>query len=121
MPGWPTKNSYVVELGESVFLEDDPSKACRNYPNPEYTSYRECDDQFMKDFVATFDPPGIVPVWLTDDITQVTEQTVINSYGETLNTIMGFRSRELIQDFLRRPLGRDPALPMPPPLLHRPH
>ena len=62
---------YTVDISESVFVEEDPSKRCRVYPTKEHQSYRECDDQFMKDLVSTFDPP-ITPVWLTEDLNQVT-------------------------------------------------
>ena len=34
---------------------------------------RECDDNFMKERVARF-APGIVPVWLADDLEEVTVQ-----------------------------------------------
>ena len=72
---------YIVKISESVYVEEDPSKRCRVYPNKEHRSYRECDDQFMKDLVSTFDPP-ITPVWLTDDLNQVTSQTVVTSLGK---------------------------------------
>ena len=72
----------MVDISQSVFVEDDPSKECRVYPNKEHRSYRECDDQFMKDLVSTFDPP-ITPVWLTDDVKQVTTHAVMKSFGES--------------------------------------
>ena len=42
-------NKYAVEISKNVYLEEDKSKKCRDYPNSEYASYMECDDQFMKD------------------------------------------------------------------------
>ena len=72
---------FVVDISESVYVEEDPGKRCRVYPNKEHRSYRECDDQFMKDLVSTFDPP-ITPVWLTDDVKQVTSHAVMKSFGE---------------------------------------
>ena len=71
----------MVDISESVFMENDPSKRCRVYPTKEHRSYRECDDQFMKDLVSTFDPP-ITPVWLTDDVNQVTKLAAINTSGK---------------------------------------
>ena len=47
----------------------------------DHQSYRECDDQFMKDYVSTFDPP-ITPVWLTDDVSNVTTHAVMKSFGK---------------------------------------
>ena len=75
------ERTYVVDISESVFVEEDPSKNCRVYPYKDHQSYRECDDQFMKDLVSTFDPP-ITPVWLTDDMNKVTSHAVMKSYGK---------------------------------------
>ena len=72
---------FVVDISESVYVEEDPSKRCRVYPNKEHRSYRECDDQFMKDLVSTFDPP-ITPIWLTDDLNQVTKLAAIKPSGK---------------------------------------
>ena len=70
-----------MDISEWVYVEEDASKRCRVYPNKEHRSYRECDDQFMKDLVSTFDPP-ITPVWLTDDLNQVTKLAAINASGK---------------------------------------
>ena len=81
MTGNPTYNVYGIEIRESEFVEDDPSKNCRVYPNKDFQSYREYDDQFMKDYVSKLDPP-ITPVWLTDDANQVTTLAVMKSFGK---------------------------------------
>ena len=78
----PKEKTYAIDIKESVFMEDDPSKNCRVYPNKDFQSYRECDDQFMKDYVSKLDPP-ITPVWLTDDADQVTQLAFMKSYGKT--------------------------------------
>ena len=39
---------YAMEISENVFVEEDPTKSCRVYPNEEFESYCACDDQFMK-------------------------------------------------------------------------
>ena len=83
--GTPSLQKYMVKISESVFVEDDPSKSCRVYPNKDHQSYRECDDQFMKDLVSTFDPP-ITPVWLTDNSNQATSHAVMKSYGKSLSS-----------------------------------
>ena len=41
-------NKFAVEISENSYLEEDKSKNCRNYPNPEYASYKECDDDYMR-------------------------------------------------------------------------
>ena len=77
--GQPMDKAYVVELRENVYVEEDASKNCRNYPTPEFASYRDCDDHFMKDFISTFDPPDLVPIWLTDDLRNVTSRAFMRS------------------------------------------
>ena len=31
---------YIVRLKKDVFVEEDPSKGCRNYPNSDFPSYK---------------------------------------------------------------------------------
>ena len=38
-------SSYIVKTHEVVYVEEDKSKECRNYPNPEFQSFGECDEQ----------------------------------------------------------------------------
>ena len=42
---------------------------CRDYPNPEYASYDECDNQFMRASL-----PGLTPVWMTENPAEATIQ-----------------------------------------------
>ena len=35
-------------FAKTVFVEEDPSQTCRNYPTSEFESYSECDDKYMK-------------------------------------------------------------------------
>ena len=61
--------AYTVEIVQREFVEDDPLNDCRNYPNPEYVSYDECDNQFMREAL-----PGLTPIWITEDPAEVTIQ-----------------------------------------------
>jgi hypothetical protein len=67
--------SYVVEMNKNVYVEEDPNINCRNYPNSDFASYRDCDDQYMREYVASHDP-GLVPIWLADDMKKVTSYQV---------------------------------------------
>ena len=49
-------SSYIVKVKKQVFVEEDPRKACRNYPNPEFESYADCDDQYMRDRIEAVAP-----------------------------------------------------------------
>ena len=59
--------TYMVEITQRQFVEEDPFNECRDYPNPEYASYDECDNQFMRETL-----PGLTPVWITEDLAEVT-------------------------------------------------
>ena len=39
-------DDYILELRQDVFVEQDRSKNCRNYPTSAYESYNECDKNF---------------------------------------------------------------------------
>ena len=61
--------SYTVEITQRQFIEEDPFNECRDYPNPEYASYDECENKFMRASL-----PGLTPVWITEDPAEVTIQ-----------------------------------------------
>ena len=102
---------YALKISENVFVEQDSSKNCRVYPNEEFESYRACDNQFMKVtnraiqakymgamnchfFKKTIghrpsnfkDRCGsLVPIWLSDDFGNVTQQTTSANPGVGTN------------------------------------
>ena len=70
------KNRYVdygIKLRETIFLAEDKSKNCVNYPHGKYETYSDCDDAF----IASALPPGLVPIWSTDNIHKVTNKIYI--------------------------------------------
>ena len=64
------KHYFVVEMKKNIFLEEDKSKKCRKYPNQDFSSYRECDNLYIKNTLAAH-WPGLMPIWATDDLTNV--------------------------------------------------
>lgn len=38
--GKPLKRSFLVKIKQNIFVEEDPSKKCRDYPNIDFESYR---------------------------------------------------------------------------------
>ena len=69
--------TYIVKIRSQVFVEEDQSQTCRNYPTSEFASYMDCDDQFMRARIDQFAPGlNLTPVWLTDDIDLVTTEPV---------------------------------------------
>ena len=74
------KNSmpkYIVKIKKNVFVEEDPRKNCLNYPTTEFSSYAECDNQYMRDRIDKVAPGlNLTPPWLTSDLGEVTTEPV---------------------------------------------
>ena len=70
----PDKMSkFVVKIKKAVFVEEDPSQTCRNYPTSEFESYTECDDKYMKEKIEEIAPgKNLTPVWMTENLDTVT-------------------------------------------------
>ena len=49
----------MIKLKENIFVEEDTSKNCVNYPHGKYGSYDACDEDFLRNAI----PPGLVPIW----------------------------------------------------------
>ena len=64
-------NIYSIRIKQNCFLEEDPAQNCRNYPNSDFPSYKDCDDEMSKIHLAN-KIPGVVPIWITDDLENVT-------------------------------------------------
>ena len=59
--------AYMVEISQRVFVEEDPTNTCQNYPTSDFTSYAQCDDAFMRELI----PAAINPIWLTENFSEV--------------------------------------------------
>ena len=42
---------YLVQIKENIFVKEDKTKNCQNYPNAKYDSYDKCDEEFIKEQV----------------------------------------------------------------------
>ena len=66
---------YIVKIRERVFIEGDPGQTCRNYPNTEFASYSECDDQYVRKRVEEIAPGlNLTPIWMSDHLDTVTSE-----------------------------------------------
>ena len=65
--------SYMVEISQRVYVEEDPSKRCKNYPTADFLSYKDCDDSFINGIISR-EVPGLVPIWQNDDLAKVSTQ-----------------------------------------------
>ena len=72
-------SDYNVRIKKKVFVKDDPNRNCRNYPDEEFASCMECDDQSLRKEVEAL-APGIdlLAVWLDQDLdSRVTTETIL--------------------------------------------
>ena len=104
---------YVVKINENIRLEENPQAKCRNYPNKDYETYNDCDEDFVfKIFQKYF---GFLPIWATSNKSLVAENAniinfdafgegEINYYdlkdGDISNCILPCRSSSLTCAFL---------------------
>ena len=55
-------------MKENIFVEEDISKNCVEYPHGKHDTYNDCDE----DFVVSNLPPDLVPIWFTNNTDEVT-------------------------------------------------
>ena len=96
------KNFYVKIIGNK-FPEEDPRNECREYPNNDYFSYKDCDDAFLKREVDLLSP-DLRPIWITKDLDTVTiKRKLQHSFGTVSHLI--YLILVLIQDISSRTLS----------------
>ena len=82
-------------MKQNAFVEADITKNCVVYPNDDFQSYKDCDNLFMKNVVSSFDPPTLVPVWLTNTLENVTREMTMKHLGETVTNKSNFPPQAL--------------------------
>ena len=75
-------NAYTIKMSKTVFLEDDDTKHCADYPLRSFDNYSQCDDQFITENI----PPGLVPLWAVNEMENVTKSMYVpytpKQYGD---------------------------------------
>ena len=85
-------SKYGVDIRENVFVEDDQSKQCVDYPTVEFENFAECDNQYMLDACAK---EGILPIWLADNFDHV---TTYHTYQPSFESSEGNSSNYIHRD-----------------------
>ena len=62
--------TYAVTVSQIIDLETDKGKNCMDYPNTNYSSYRECDENFVYNEVEK--NYNIMPFWAAKNIDAIT-------------------------------------------------
>ena len=63
------KRKKIYSFSQEEFSADDPANPCANYPTPEYGSYEDCDDHFVRRIL----PAGLKPFWAVYNLSQATD------------------------------------------------
>ena len=75
---------YSIQISTNIYVPEDLTKNCALYPNPVFETYRDCDEEFMRNIVSSLDPPDLVPVWLAKNFTNVTSKITMKHLGKTV-------------------------------------
>jgi hypothetical protein len=70
-------NLYTVELHEEVFVKEDLTKNCIDYPTDQFESYDDCDWQYCRSRLTQEIGPDFMPLWAADNISSVTAEPVL--------------------------------------------
>ena len=63
---------FFVALKQTKRLEGGPGIECRNYPTKKFSSYQECDEEFV---YSTMKKHNVMPFWAAKSLQEVTNQT----------------------------------------------
>ena len=67
----PILEVVILRFSQFIDSELDKDKNCVNYPNQIFTSYAECDQNYVYNQFATKYKP-LLPFWAVRDLTKVT-------------------------------------------------
>ena len=70
--------SFTSELKQEIFVEEDKSKECKNYPNSDYSSYNECDQEYIRRKISAFIGPNFTPLWAATGNGNATKKAVLS-------------------------------------------
>ena len=73
-----SSDDYILELKQDIFVENDPSKNCANYPNAQCDSYNDCDKKFTLKKLSDHYGTKLVPIWATGDLENVTTSHTVD-------------------------------------------
>ena len=65
--------TYALTISQRIDLETDKGKNCKDYPNENFSSYSECDENFVyNEVVEKF---NMMPFWAAKNINEITNIT----------------------------------------------
>ena len=77
------RRAYALTVSQTIDLETDKGKNCKDYPNEKFSSYRECDENFVyNEVVKNY---NMMPFWAARNIEEITHIAYyIHNINETV-------------------------------------
>ena len=63
-------HKYIVEFSQSVFVEEDASVRCKNYPSEDFDTFDDCDKEMMQSWVI--DKYNFLPFFMAKEESNAT-------------------------------------------------
>ena len=68
---------YSVDFDQQLFVEEDASIGCKNYPWGPHQNYNDCDETYMEKFISENYPPELRPIFMCKDETKATSTPAV--------------------------------------------
>ena len=69
----PIVKRFVLTFSQKINLDSDPGVSCSHYPNDHFSSYKECDENFVYDEMKN--KYKLMPFWAARSLNEVTNFT----------------------------------------------
>ena len=76
--------TYIIDVKQNMFEEEDEEKNCVNYPTPHFDTYMDCDDAFVLNSASRMGLGNQNPVWATKNISDASRGFFVENAMEFL-------------------------------------
>ena len=74
----PVFKYFAVKLHQHIFVPNDPSVDCVEYPTQTFKNFDECDSDFTLRTLGKYFPTHFIPIWTVDNMESVTKQILFD-------------------------------------------
>ena len=74
--------TYIIDVNQNMFEEEDEEKNCVNYPTLHFDSYMDCDDAFVLDSVSRMGIGNQIPIWVTRNLSESNRGFFVENVAE---------------------------------------
>ena len=69
----PMNRKYFISMKQNIHLEMESGINCKNYPSGDFSSYRDCDEDFVYNEMKI--KHNLMPFWAAQNLDEVTKLT----------------------------------------------